>query len=259
MCKDGRRPGDDVYDEMKRMQAQNKYLSTKFWADLDAKWEFSHTNVYDLVPEPCTEEALDPELGEAILQAQDPNPPARTAARFEKYLEYATNMNDTEFFGALQGCKPSINLSPAHAFDMEVALLDFIVDKSLGVKFPRMWDVVKDHYEMVMKQRWRNESATGRSNFITQNASGVARFMDISAVATIEERLKSKRGPPLCELQLCLKRARLEQTDQEQATNFQRLRSIDAAKRGARGCLDHPFDAVEAAIFNNMMQREVER
>ena len=96
MSENGRSPVDDVYDEMQKKTTG--YISSTFWYNLDTKWKFTRHNVYSSLPAPEAAQSVDPELIESILQAVDPNPPSRTPARFEKFLQFKGTLNETELY-----------------------------------------------------------------------------------------------------------------------------------------------------------------
>ena len=258
MQKNGRTPVMDVEDEMKKLRGQNKYLATKCWVDLDKQLHFDSTHVYDNLVEPAVAEVVNVELSEAIYQAQDPNPPSRSAVRFEKYLEYATDMNGTELYGAFQGCRPTLHLSAQHAYDMEVALLDFLVAKRLHLKFKQMWEAVSDHYEELVVKRWRSDCAMGRDVFVEKHRNVIGLFIDGDKLDRVEACIKANVDPELADLQACLGSPIGGALYEKQALKLQWLLFVDRAKQGVRSCLDHNFDALEVDGFTKVMNREVQ-
>ena len=115
----GETPAKWVEKEMAANSGKNQYLKSSFWQSLIEEFDLQGTSVFDELPLPEKAQAFDPELLEAIGAAEDSNPSARSPARFLKFFEYASGLNETEIYGALQGSKVRVNVTAKHSQEMQ--------------------------------------------------------------------------------------------------------------------------------------------
>ena len=147
-------------------------------------------SVYDLVPVPDDAEVARQHLQKAILRTRSDNPSERNTEDFESFFEY-TDANATEYYGGLQACVPSLNLSPKHLLAMERVMLKFSGRIDAKSNFAAMRGKIGDRMEEVLRGLWMDSVGMGRSAFVRGNLEEISLFIRRDAIVAVENALDS--------------------------------------------------------------------
>ena len=206
-------------------------MSAEFWAALQDKWDLNSVSVYKNIEEPVVPEEVDPELFHGLMATVHKNPAGRDTTRFVKFCEYASGMNATELYGALQGCRPQVNLHDKHRVEMEHVLLGFIADHGLHLEHTHIWERVKDHFEVVLKQKWLDLSGIGRKAFLLTNAAALEIWINRDAMTRVEDALAAQGEPLLEDLVACMSSLLGASLYAQQGAKLQWLPHIDSISK----------------------------
>ena len=254
---DGTTPADDVADELARLANSDSYISYNFWLELDAKWRFERAHAFDQVPPPAAAETVRKELSDALQVPKSSNPSSRTVGKLRKFFEYCDGVNYSELYGCLMGCKPHLNLSPTHSFEMHMALMELIIDYGYDQDYPEMWEASVDVFEKTFIRYWEQESSGGRSIFIQQNRMMVARFVPLDAVDEVEKALKAKQDPQMQPLQKCLQTLAGSALYKTQVLKFAWYVYCLNAAKAVQEIVYHNFEEAELKNMKCVMNRDV--
>jgi hypothetical protein len=191
---------------MKLAKHSQEYLATEFWTDLDDAFNiFSHT--LDCLPDAPDDEIIQDELFTAMANCHSKNRATRNTKELQRFLEYASPLNESELMTVLNASVRGLIVSPKMEREMRHALLKHMGTHGLHLKFVALWEAIKDLMDSIVADHWSVDQSTGvlRGRYLKgESASAVLAVIDLDAALRVEAAVRAKESPSVADLNLLL-------------------------------------------------------
>ena len=187
-------------------EAWEKHLSAQFWAAFIARHRLVGT-VGQSLPVPKGEESVSKELDASIRLCHHPNPAQKTTARLQRFLQYAPQLNETEFFGLLKASFQSPSLSRQMSVQMLEAGLAFCARTRADLLHPHLFEHVKDSWDQLMVASYQKSRSDkmSRSHFMRAHRCSLQLFVDMEVATKVDIQVSSGEAPCPEDIQTLMK------------------------------------------------------
>ena len=185
---------------------EKKHLSAQFWAAFIARHRLVGT-VGQSLPVPKGEESVSKELDASIRLCHHPNPAQKTTARLQRFLQYAPQLNETEFFGLLKASFQSPSLSRQMSVQMLEAGLAFCARTRADLLHPHLFEHVKDSWDQLMVASYQKSRSDkmSRSHFMRAHRCSLQLFVDMEVATKVDIQVSSGEAPCPEDIQTLMK------------------------------------------------------
>jgi hypothetical protein len=185
---------------MKQAKHSQEYLATEFWTDLDDAFNiFSHS--LDCLPDAPDNEIIQDE------NCHSKNRATRNTKELQRFLEYASPLNESELMTVLNASVRGLIVSPKMEREMRHALLKHMGTHGLHLKFVALWEAIKDLMDSIVADHWAVDQSTGvlRGRYLKgESACALLAVIDLDAALRVEVAVRAKESPSVADLNLLL-------------------------------------------------------